>query len=179
MPKPDDDLKLRQNSNFVEMQIPCCDGSLYAYLIPEEEGGTWVAACWDDTFDFLLEIDSDDVVMAIESKWPVTARQLSNGLRGHYQNTALLRIMDHEENRKKWAVVTKLEERAIPDTVEAFWNAPLYIQAIERVQKMSAQLFEEIKDFRDEEDQLKNSILLADCERKEDALYIQFGLLEF
>jgi len=178
LPKRDDDFVVRDKDKVVEMQIPCCDGSLFTYLIPRKENKIWVAACWDDTFDFIESIDSDDVISHLSTKWPFLANQLQNGLNERFADSGLAKVNDPEESKKKWAVLTEVEGSDFPKTTEDFWANPSLLTAVERVQKASGRLYEELEKERPEYLGDETPELVIECERKEEALFTQFGLIE-
>jgi hypothetical protein len=160
------------------MQIPCCDGSLFTYLIPWKENKIWVAACWDDTFDFIETLDSDDVISHLKTKWPYLAEQLQNGVNENFADSGLAKVNDPEENTKKWAVLTEVKGSDFPKTTEDFWANPSLLTAVERVQKASGRLYEELEKEKPEYLGGETPELVIECERKEEALFTQFGLIE-
>jgi len=176
--QPEEGLTVSREGEMIQMEIPCCDGSLFTYMFPRNEKSVWIAACWDRTFDFINRVDADEALNYVDARWPYMGELLRYGLNEEFEKGALRRIDDPEAGYKKWAVVTTVDGIGEINSAEQFWGFPQLLGAIEMVQKASGRLYEELSSNWPEGWTEEDKNVFNKCNLKNDALFFQFGLTE-
>jgi hypothetical protein len=102
-----DEVRFRATHCYLEMECRLDEGFLVLYFIPRTATSLFVAACWDRTFDPILENAHDeDYLAAVERTWPTLAELLANGLADRYSTGALIRLEDADTGEPKWFLAT-------------------------------------------------------------------------
>jgi hypothetical protein len=97
-----EDTDLHFTNCYVEVETPLdTNTSSYFYLIPKTETSVFVATCWDDAFDKLLQGDEGDLEIVADT-WPTLASLLSNGVQDKYRDCAMIRLSDLDDGDQKW-----------------------------------------------------------------------------
>lgn len=99
-----DSLMFRSTNNYFELIYPIDESSyIVVNVIPRNDYSCFVATCFDDGFDEVVEnLNDDDYAEVVCDTWPLFAQLLQNGARDKYSQGALIKLEDFDTGDVKW-----------------------------------------------------------------------------
>lgn len=140
----DDDLMLRTTNNYLEL-IYTIDKSTYLIIniIPRNNYSAFVAACFGDCFDDVLENFNDkDYIETVCDTWPLFANLLNNGVKDKYSEGALIKMEDIDTGDNKWflaSIAGNLNFDSVEDLL-----CEKTLQAVRTVIERTGELYNEL-----------------------------------
>lgn len=169
-----DTLTVHRSPKVIELEFPGSKGSLFTYLLPQDDQTAWVVACWGDALDFLDNTEFETV----GKQWPVMARLLKDGREKNFENGGLVRIKDPDTGEKRWGVLTEVSGMDIQKNADNLWGFPQLLKAIEVVHMASAKMYQELKENQPDNWPEAQKALMERCEGAEESLFFDFGFLQ-
>ncbi|MBV8740126.1 MAG: hypothetical protein JO007_23295 [Alphaproteobacteria bacterium] len=92
---------------YLQLEVPIDTfKSAYIYFVQRNEGSYFVATCWDNAFDTLIEELDEEQIGHLQQAWPDFLDLLSNGINDRYRDSALIRLEDPDDGETKWFVAS-------------------------------------------------------------------------